>query len=210
MFKFTESKRVRRLAFAGAAALAVGVAALPLLADAAADKTRHGAPEACPMTDAGQGSMRGLGGPGMHGPDGQMGMPLPPPHLLKQAGASDDQIARIRAIVEAKRDESRADHEKLRANHDKLRELLTAPSIDRAAIDKLRAEQSAIVDAQSRRMTGALEDAAEVLTPEQRAKLATLVAEHREHGPRHRGADHDGARPGPDGRPPAPDQPPRT
>jgi len=50
--------------------------------------------------------------------------------------------------------------------------LLAAPTIDRAAIEKLRAEQITLADASSKRMTQALADAGEVLNPEQRKKLA--------------------------------------
>ncbi len=46
------------------------------------------------------------------------------------------------------------------------------PAIDRAAIEKLRADQLANMEALSKRMSEAIGDAAEVLTPEQRKKLA--------------------------------------
>jgi Spy/CpxP family protein refolding chaperone len=52
------------------------------------------------------------------------------------------------------------------------RQLLTAPTVDRPALEALRAAQLAEADAASRRMVQAIADAAEVLTPEQRAKLA--------------------------------------
>lgn len=51
-------------------------------------------------------------------------------------------------------------------------ELMAAPTLDRAAIEKLRTEQIALADISSKRVTQALADAAEVLTPDQRRKLA--------------------------------------
>jgi periplasmic protein CpxP/Spy len=60
------------------------------------------------------------------------------------------------------------------------RTLLTQPGIDRAAIEAFRAEQLALADAASKRLTQALGDAAEVLTPEQRRRLDERLAELRE------------------------------
>jgi len=48
---------------------------------------------------------------------------------------------------------------------------LTAPTVDRAAIEKFRADKLALADQASRRIAQALGEAAEVLTPEQRAEI---------------------------------------
>jgi len=50
--------------------------------------------------------------------------------------------------------------------------LLAAPTIDRAALEQVRVAQMQSADARSRRTLQAMADAAEVLTPEQRAKAA--------------------------------------
>jgi len=50
--------------------------------------------------------------------------------------------------------------------------LLSAPAVDRGAVETLRAEQIAVADTASKRLTQALADAAEVLTVEQRKALA--------------------------------------
>jgi Spy/CpxP family protein refolding chaperone len=51
-------------------------------------------------------------------------------------------------------------------------DLMGAETVDRAAIENLRAEQFALMDASSKRLTQALADAADVLTVAQRKKLA--------------------------------------
>jgi Spy/CpxP family protein refolding chaperone len=50
--------------------------------------------------------------------------------------------------------------------------LLAAPAIDRGAIEALRARQMGLADGASKRIAQAMADTAEVLTPEQRTKLA--------------------------------------
>jgi len=50
--------------------------------------------------------------------------------------------------------------------------LLSAPAVDRGAVEQLRAGQIALADTASKRLTQALADAAEVLTVEQRKRLA--------------------------------------
>ena len=61
-------------------------------------------------------------------------------------------------------------------------DLLKAPTIDRAAIEGLRSQQMAVADAISKRVSTAFADTAEVLTPEQRVKLAERMQSHRGHG----------------------------
>jgi periplasmic protein CpxP/Spy len=50
--------------------------------------------------------------------------------------------------------------------------LLSQPTIDRGALEALRANQLQMAEQASRRLTQALADAADVLTPEQRRQLA--------------------------------------
>ena len=62
-------------------------------------------------------------------------------------------------------------------------ELLSRESVDRAALETLRADQLRLADQASMRFTQALADVADVLTPEQRKQLAERIG--RWHG--HRG-----------------------
>jgi Spy/CpxP family protein refolding chaperone len=86
--------------------------------------------------------------------------------------ATPDQKARVAAITKAVVADLRPAHAQFRQAHVRAHELLTAPVIDRAALEQLRAEQMQRMDFISRRILAAVEDAADVLTPEQRAKFA--------------------------------------
>jgi len=60
----------------------------------------------------------------------------------------------------------------------KFHELLLAPNVDRAQIEALRAEQVKSLDDASKRLVTSIEDAVEVLTPEQRTAFMQAVREH--------------------------------
>lgn len=69
----------------------------------------------------------------------------------------------------------------IQTNHHQAIELLSQPTIDRAAIETVRSRQMELVTTASRRLSQALADLAEVLTPEQRAGLAKHIQNHRNH-----------------------------
>ena len=93
-------------------------------------------------------------------------------HFAVEVDATPEQRQRLTVIAtDAARDMAPL-RDKLKSARTQGIELMAAPVIDRAAIEKLRAEQIALADTSSRRLTQALADAADVLTPEQRAKLA--------------------------------------
>ena len=94
------------------------------------------------------------------------------------ADASPDQKARVAAIAKAALADLRPTHEQFRQAHARAHALLTAPVIDRAALEQLRVEQMQRMDLMSRRALTAMEDAAEVLTPEQRVKFAEHMKAH--------------------------------
>jgi Spy/CpxP family protein refolding chaperone len=64
---------------------------------------------------------------------------------------------------------------------------LTAPTIDRTAIERLRAEQIGLAETASKRIAQALADAADVLSPEQRRKVADWMARRGPWMPWHHG-----------------------
>ncbi|MBV8836701.1 MAG: Spy/CpxP family protein refolding chaperone, partial [Alphaproteobacteria bacterium] len=55
----------------------------------------------------------------------------------------------------------------------------SAASIDHAKVEQLRQDRIKLADATSKRMTDALVEAAEVLTPAQRADLAARIQRRR-------------------------------
>lgn len=92
-------------------------------------------------------------------------------HLAVELDATSEQQDRLVAIAVAAVKELAPMREQMQAAHERARTLLTAPTVDRAAIEAFRAEQLAAADQLSRRIAQAIGDAAEVLTAEQRQTL---------------------------------------
>ena len=98
--------------------------------------------------------------------------------MLTKIGASDAQKKQIEGILKPAFDDMKAAHESHSAAFKQFHEAITAPSIDRARLESLRAEQIKSLDEASKRMVTAISDAAEVLSPDQRAALAKQIEEH--------------------------------
>jgi periplasmic protein CpxP/Spy len=96
-------------------------------------------------------------------------------HLSIEIDATAEQQDKLRAIVRDAVKDLLPVGEKIRAARATARELLTQQTIDRAAIEKFRADQIATHDAASKRLVAAVADAAEVLTPEQRRKISGML-----------------------------------
>ena len=94
------------------------------------------------------------------------------------ADASPDQKARLAAIARSAMVELGPMHAQLRQAHARAHALLMAPVVDRAALEQLRVEQMQRMDVLSRRILAAVEDAADVLTPEQRARFSEQLQAH--------------------------------
>jgi protein CpxP len=92
-------------------------------------------------------------------------------HVLAEVDATPEQQARVNEIVQAAAKDLKTLHEQNGGGFAELHNLFTAPAIDRGRLEQLRARHIAAMDAASQRCTTALADAAEVLTPEQRARL---------------------------------------
>jgi Spy/CpxP family protein refolding chaperone len=92
-------------------------------------------------------------------------------HMAIELEATDTQQDKLRALVKAAVKDLVPMREKVQSARLKARELLTQTTIDRAEIEKFRAEQIAFAEAFSKRVSQAVADAAEILTPDQRRKL---------------------------------------
>jgi len=104
-------------------------------------------------------------------------------HLFVEIDATDAQKQQLTPIV---KDAARALlplRARMHAARRQAVELLSQASIDRAALETLRADQLKLAEQASQRFTKALADVADALTPEQRKQLAERI--DRWHG--HRG-----------------------
>jgi protein CpxP len=99
--------------------------------------------------------------------------------MLADINATEAQQQRIAGIVEATMKEMAPLREKHREARRAVMELLAKPSVDRAAIETIRAQEIQSADAISKRFVQSLADVAEVLTPEQRAQLAEKMKQRR-------------------------------
>ena len=100
-------------------------------------------------------------------------------HIYVEIDAADEQKRRLAPIVKEAVRELLPMREKLHEARRQAIELLAAERVDRDAIERLRAGQVALADQASKRVTRALADMAEVLTPAQRQGLAERAARHR-------------------------------
>lgn len=102
-------------------------------------------------------------------------------HMYVEIDATDAQKQKLEPLVKQAAKDLAPLREKVREARREGIKLLSADTIDRGALERARARQIGATDAASRRFTQALADAAEVLTPEQRRKLAARAA-RRGHG----------------------------
>jgi Spy/CpxP family protein refolding chaperone len=100
-------------------------------------------------------------------------------HFGVEVDATPEQKAKLTEIATAAAKELQPLREKAREARKHAMELLAAPAVDRGAIERLRTEQMQAADAASKRLTQALADVAEVLTPEQRKQLAERLQKRR-------------------------------
>ena len=100
-------------------------------------------------------------------------------HLYVEIDATDEQKQRLAPIVKQAAKELLPLRGRMHDARRKALELLTQDSVDRAAIESLRAEQIQLAEQASTRIAQALADAAEVLTPAQRKELALRLERHR-------------------------------
>ena len=128
------------------------------------------------------------GGQALHGMHGRGGMMAMDPaamnaHFDKMIAvvlpdASADQKARLKTIATALHTDIGAVHAQFPQVHQRAHALLLQANVDRAGLEALRAGEMRQLDLASRRITQALADAAEVLTPAQRARFAAHLEAH--------------------------------
>ena len=99
--------------------------------------------------------------------------------VLGLVDASTEQRQKVRQILEAAGNDLYPIRQQRMENRKQIGQALAAATIDRAKIEALRQEQLKLNDTASKRMTDAITDAAEVLTPAQRAELAKRMEQRR-------------------------------
>jgi Spy/CpxP family protein refolding chaperone len=99
-------------------------------------------------------------------------------HLLSEVDANKEQKAKAAEIIKKSVAAGAPTAEQMRANHQKMMALLSSKEIDKAAVEQLRIDQLKTMDEVSKHMTQTILEIAEVLTPEQRAKLSEKLAKH--------------------------------
>jgi Spy/CpxP family protein refolding chaperone len=102
-------------------------------------------------------------------------------HLYVEIDATEAQKQQLEPIVKQAAKDLLPMRESLRAGRREAIALLTQDRVDPVALEALRSRQIGLADEASLRLTRALAEAAEVLTPPQRKELAARFA--RRHGP---------------------------
>jgi Spy/CpxP family protein refolding chaperone len=92
--------------------------------------------------------------------------------VLDLVEASEAQRRAIDPLVERALSSAHEIHARAAELHDDMLAILTAETIDRAALESVRAQAVALVDRASREMVEAMTGTAEVLTPDQRKEIA--------------------------------------
>jgi periplasmic protein CpxP/Spy len=139
----------------------------------------------------------GFGGGG--GPDGMFGgggggfMAFKVERMLDRVGATDGQKAQIKAIWVGLRPQFKATHEQHAKLRQQITQVMTAPTIDPAAAEKLRQQSVQLMDKTSSVITHGLVETARVLTPDQRKQIAAEMQKQAERRRAHFGEG------GPDG-----------
>jgi protein CpxP len=122
---------------------------------------------------------------GGHGAQMERGPMMSGAHIermLDLVDASDAQRSQIKQIMDGAKQDLKAQRAGGRSLHEQQMALFTAANIDAAAIESLRQQMSAQHEVVSKRMSQAMVEAALVLTPEQRSKIAQRVKKMQERG----------------------------
>ncbi|MGH8632183.1 MAG: Spy/CpxP family protein refolding chaperone [Burkholderiales bacterium] len=96
--------------------------------------------------------------------------------LLERIDASSEQRAQIKDMLTAALDELMRLREQHQAHRAAFVSALVQPAVDRAELERIRRAELELADRASQTIVSSLAAMSEVLTPEQRAKLAELAA----------------------------------
>lgn len=108
-------------------------------------------------------------------------------HLYVEINATEEQKKKLDPVIKQALTDIEPLREQMRAVRTQAIGLLAAEQVDRAAIETMRAERMKAADAASRRISQALADIAEILTPAQRKELAARAQKTQQRrGPWHR------------------------
>jgi len=100
-------------------------------------------------------------------------------HAAIEIDATPEQQQKIIALVTATAVELKPVTSRMRATGKEMKQLLLATTVDRAALEKLRAERLAEVEKVSKDMVRTIADIADLLSPEQRKILEERVEQFR-------------------------------
>lgn len=96
-------------------------------------------------------------------------------HAAIEIDATNEQQDKLRAIAKSAVKDLVPIRDKARSARERAEALLVQPNLDKAAIEAFRVEHMALAEAASKRFAQALGEAAEVLTAEQRRKIAERI-----------------------------------
>jgi len=102
-------------------------------------------------------------------------------HIYIEIDATDAQKQQLGPILKSAAHDLLPLRDRIRDGRLQALALLSQPTVDRAALEGLRTLQLQLADQASKRLTQAVADAADVLTPEQRKQLADRIGRWQRH-----------------------------
>lgn len=130
-------------------------------------------------------ALAATGGAGGHAIGGGPLMGGMLPRMLDRVNATPEQRAQIQQIIDRNAAERQAQREARREMREQAMALFSQPTVDANAVEALRQKQMALADAASKRMTASMLEISRVLTPEQRAQIASYMSQRGEMMRRH-------------------------
>ena len=106
--------------------------------------------------------------------------------VLDRIGATAEQMAQIKTIMESAHNELQPVHAQMKTLRDQSTALFTQPAVDANAAEALRLQMQTLNGQVSKRMLQAMVESSRVLTPDQRAKMADMLNKRRAMAERHR------------------------